>query len=670
MISLPEVINLTADEFQYDSNQKKFDAIGNVKINAENFFLSADYVSLKINEGLIYAERNIFYRDNHITLKAERVRINTKQKTGILSNGIIYVQKDNVVIEAEEIERIAEDTFIAKNASYTTCNCEKEPVWSITSKKFKIELGKTAYAKNIFFKIKGVPVFYLPVGTFPAKTERKSGFLIPRLSYLGRDGIIFDIPFYIVLSRNSDLILSSVYYSKRGVGGKATLRYVISPLEKGNITFDYLKEYLLENSRQRWSFQFSHTSFTPKYNNVIDVNLISDKDYFADFGEVLQNQGLTYTESMLSITKYSKGSLLTGKIDYYQDILNAGSDIPVYHRVPKISYSLFPHPIPILNGYFSLNMNLINYVFETNQFEYFRSFRTKGLYFDLEPKFEMPLRLGRFLEIDPEAKLKGRAIYVAGLEKELNPRLTPELRLDINSNINKNYSGFRHLIRSGVTLLYEGTTEKVEDIIQYESPKKKLLSLYIKNFIIQKLSPKDVSMNREVVQLLLIQNCFLNASPDTENPYLNLSESGSGKYTDNFFSELSIRATPTLYLRFRSSFDEYLNKFSFYDLNLNYTSPWQTGLSVDYKYTASLPAHNILTPNEEILGTIQQTFYNFRITVTDRYSFTSKKILEGLYEFHYTSRCRCWYITFNFIDKPGTREDRFKILFNLIGLGI
>ncbi len=670
MIALPEVINITAEEFQYDSNQKKFDAIGNVKINAENFFLSADYVSLKINEGLIYAERNIFYRDNYITLKADRASINTRQKTGTLSNAIIYVKKDNVVIQAEEIERIAEDTFVAKNASYTTCNCKEEPVWSITSKRFEVELGKTAYAKNIFFKIKGVPVLYLPAGTFPVKTERKSGFLIPHLTYLGRDGIILDIPFYIVLSRNSDLTLTPVYYSKRGAGGEATLRYVNSPLERGNLTFNYLKEFLLENGRQRWSFLFSHTSFTPRYNNIIDVNIISDKDYFADFGEVLQNQGLTYTESRLSITKYSKGSLLAGEVDYYQDILNAGSDNPVYHRLPQISYSLFPLPLPVLKGYFSLNMNLINYVFETNQFEYFRSFRTKGLFFNFEPEFEMPLRLGRFLEIDPEAKLKGRVIYISRLERELNPRLAPELRLNINTNINKNYAGFRHLIRPGAMLLYEGKTEKVEDIIQYESPEKKLLSLYIKNFIIQKSSLRDVSMNREIVQLLLIQNFFLNESPDTRNVYLNLSESGSGRYTNNFFSELSIRATPFLYLRFRSSLDEYLNKFSFYDLNLNYTSPWHTGLSVDYKYTASLPAQNIIAKNEEILGTIQQTFYNFRITITERYSFISHKILEGLYEFQYTSRCRCWYITFNFIDKPGTNEDRFKILFNLIGLGI
>lgn len=670
MLALPQLINITADEFQYDANQKQFNAIGNVKVTAENFYLSAEYVSFKMDEGIIDAENNIFYKDKYITLKADKVSMNTRQKKGILSNATIYVQKDNVVIHAEEIERVTEDTFFAKNASYTTCNCEETPVWSITSKKFEIELGKTAYAKNIFFKVKGVPVFYLPAGTFPAKTERESGFLMPHLTYLGRDGVIFDIPFYIVLSRNSDITLTPEYYSKRGAGGEVKLRYVNSPLERGNISFNYLKEYLLENGRQRWSTQFLHTSFTPRYNNIIDINMISDKDYFSDFGEVLQNQGLTYTESRISLTKYSRRSLFVGEVNYYQDILNAGSDLPVYHRLPEISYSLFPLHLPILNGYFSFNMNLTNYVFETRQFEYFRSFRTKGVSLNMEPRFEMPFRLGRFLEIVPDMKLKSKLIYVAGLETELNPRFVPELKLNINSNINKNYKTFRHLIRPGVTLLYEGRTEKVEDIIQYESPEKKLVSVYLKNFILQKTSLNNISMNREILQLLLIQNFFLNESPETENVYMNLSESGSGKYTNNFFGELSIKATPTLYLRFRSSFDEYLNKFSCYNLNLNYISPWQTGLSVDYKYTTSLPAQNILTQNEEILGTIQQTIYNFRVTASERYSFISKKFIEGLYEFHYTSKCRCWYITFNFIDKPGINEDRFKILFNLIGLGI
>lgn len=670
MLALPELINITADEFQYDASQKKFNANGNVKITAENFFLSANYVSFKMNEGIIDSENNIFYKDRYITLKADRVSINTRQKTGILSNATIYLQRDNIVIHAEEIERVTENTFIAKNASYTTCNCEETPVWSIESKKFEIELGNTAYAKNIFFKVKGVPILYLPVGTFPAKTERKTGFLMPHLTYLGRDGIIFDIPFYIVLSRNSDITFTPVYYSKRGAGGEVKLRYVNSPLEKGDIDFYYLKEYLLQNGRQRWSIQFLNTSLTPKYNNMIDINLISDKDYFSDFGETLQNQGRTYTESRISLTKHSRHSLLSGEVDYYQDILNAESDKLVYHRLPRISYSLFPVYIPVLYGYFSINMDLTNYVFETRQFEYFRSFRTKGVSLNIEPKFAMPFRIGRFLEIVPEAKFKGKAIYVAGLETELNPRFAPELKLNIDTNINKNYKTFRHLIRPGVTLLYEGRTEKVEDIIQYESPEKKLLSVYLKNFIIQKTTLNSIFMNREILQLIIAQNFFLKESPETENVYLNLSESGSGKYTNNLWGELSIKATPTLYLRFMSSFDEYLNKFSFYNMNLNYISPWQTGLSIDYKYTTSLPAQNIDTKNEEIVGTIQQTIYNFRITASERYSFTNKKFVEGLYEFHYTSRCRCWYITFNFIDKPGTIEDRFKILFNLIGLGI
>lgn len=669
MLALPEFINITADEFYYDANKKKFDATGNVKLTAENFYLTAEHISYKIDEGIIEAEGNIFYKDRYIILKADKASINNKQKSGILNNATIYIQNDNVVIHAEEIEKATEDTFIAKNASYTTCNCEETPVWSIVSKKFEIELGKTAYAKNIFFKIKGVPVLYLPAGTFPAKTERETGFLMPHLTYLGRDGFIFDIPFYIVTSRNSDITLTPIYYSKRGAGGEVKLRYVNSPLERGNISFNYLKEYLLDNGRQRWSAQFLHTSFTPRYNNIIDINLISDKDYFSDFGEVLQNQGLTYTESRISLTKYSRHSLFSGEVNYYQDILNAGSDLPVYHRLPQLSYSIFPLHLPILYGYFSFNMNLTNYVFETNQFEYFRSFRTKGVSLNMEPKFAMPFRIGRLLEIVPEAKLKGKIIYVAGLETELNPRLAPELKLNIDTNLNKKYKTFRHLIRPGVTLLYEGRTEKVEDVIQYESPEKELVSVYLKNFIFQKTTLNNISTNREILQLLLVQNFFLNESQKT-NVYMNLSESGSGQYTNNLFGELSIKATPSLYLRFRSSFDEYLNKFSFYNLNLNYISPWQTGLTVDYKYTTSLPGQNILTQNKEILGTIQQTIFNFRVTASERYSFISKKFVEGLYEFHYTSRCRCWYITFNFIDKPGTNEDRFKILFNLIGLGI
>jgi len=659
LLEIPEFIKISADEFYYHVKEKKFTATGNVKIDAQNFYITGDYVLFSVSEEKIEAHGNIFYSDHSINFRAEELYINTREKTGLLKHGSIYIPQDNIIIQAEEIERISENTFIAKNASYTTCTCTGTPTWSITSGSFKVEVGKIAYAKNLFFRIKGTPVLYLPAGTFPAKTDRETGFLMPHLTYLGRDGFIFVLPFYIVLSRNSDLTLAPLYYSKRGAGGKLNFRYVNSPTEKGEITFDYLNEYLLTDGRQRWALSFLHKSFTPRIFNLIDVNLISDKDYFITFGEVLENQGLSYTESRIAITRYSKGSIITGEIDYFQDIVNAGGNTPVYHKLPQITYSLFQEKIPFVPGFFSLNVNITNFVFETSQFEYYRSFRSKSLTLTAEPRFEIPFQIGRFLEFLPYAGFKWKTIYVAGLEKELNPRFTPEAQINVNSNIFARFAGLRHVIRPGATFLYEGRTEFVQDIIQYESPEKKLVYFYLKNFIFK----QGNTGGREILQLLLRQNYFLKANPEEENVYLDNSESGNMKYRNNFYSELLVKVIPDLYLRFRSSYDEVINKFSFYNLNLNFVSPWKTVLSADYKYTY-LP-----TQNGEILAGIQQTIFNFRFSASERYSFETKNFVEGLYEIHYTSSCKCWYITLSFIDKPGTREDRIKVLFNLIGLG-
>lgn len=664
MMELPESIKITAEEFDYNVKEKIFSATGNVRINTENFSLTADHVSLQIEQGIIETGGNIFYKDDYITLKAEKAILNTKQKTGLLENAIIYIEKDNIIITADEIERVSENTYIAKNASYTTCKCEEKPIWSITSHDFKIELGKNAYAKNIFFKIKDVPLLYLPAGTFPAKTERNSGFLMPHLTYLGRDGVIFDIPLYIVLSRNSDITITPVYYSKRGAGTGVDFRYVTSPVDRGNISFDYLNEFLLENGRQRWSVKFLHTTLTPRYYNTIDINLISDRNYLLDFGEVLENQGFTYTESRLSLTRYTQHSLFTGEVDYYQDLIVTETERFVLHRLPALYYLLLPHHLSFLNAYVSMNVSLINYVFEANQFEYFHSFRTKSLTFIAEPELRFPITIGEFLEITAGIKEKAKMIYVAGLEKELNPRSATELNLNITGNINGNFKSIRHIAKPGVSLLYEGRTEKVEDIIQYESPEKKIASIFLKNNLFKKTITDKGKGSREILQLSVIQNFFINEEPETVNIYMNLQESGSGKYRNNLFQELTIKALADLSLRFSSSYDEFSEKFSFTNFNINYSTPWKGGVYIDYKFTSE--PHR----NEEILGTIEQNIMNFRITASERYSLIGKQFTEGLYQVHYRSKCNCWYITFTFIDKPGTNEDRFKILFNLIGLGI
>ncbi|HEY4716204.1 MAG TPA: LPS assembly protein LptD [bacterium] len=674
--SIPELfpsIKIKADNLEYSPKDKILKARGNVKLSTADINIKASEVTYSANENEIEASGDILYQDRNIIVQAERARINTESKTGFIENGLITVMEYNIYVRGERIERISENILIFTNASYTTCGCNGNPIWSLKTKQLTMNLNKYANADNLFFNLKDVPVMYLPFAFFPVKTERETGFLTPHLTYLERDGTIITLPFYLVINRSSDITITPKYYSRRGVGSDIDFRYISSPLEKGEIVFSYLNEFLIENGKQRWALNLEHSSYTPLYAHKINVNMLSDREYFQDFAEVLQNQGLAYTESRLSLSRHSSTSFLSGEVDYYQNLLGTDGTITTYHRAPRIIYSIIPVKIPVIPGYFSINSELIHFVEETGGFQYFRSFRTKGITLEISPHIEFPFKIFRHAEVIPEATLNAKAIYIEGLEqkKALNTLFVPESKINILTDIERSYrvkasilTKLKHTIEPGIQVYYSGMGGEIHDIIQYQIPEKTVATFYLKNFLAGGFKKETSIVHREILQLLLYQNFFVKQDPLQNDVYIDPILSGDKTHSDNIYSEIKIKGTSWLYLNGHTSYNEKLRYFPFYNLNLTCKTPWQSTLSLDNKYTG------IGIKTREILGSIDQKFKNINISISERYSSISERIEEGIYEMMYTSQCKCWNIRLTLIDRPGFREDRIKVVFSLIGLGM
>lgn len=65
------------------------------------------------------------------------------------------------------------------------------------------------------FRVRDVPVFYVPYFLFPVKKTRQTGFLLPRLAYSrDKNGLDISIPFFIALSDRMDATLYQRYMEK------------------------------------------------------------------------------------------------------------------------------------------------------------------------------------------------------------------------------------------------------------------------------------------------------------------------------------------------------------------------------------------------------------------------------------------------------------------------
>src|SRR5205807_2837066 len=70
---------------------------------------------------------------------------------------------------------------------------------------------------NTVFRIKGIPVVYLPFAAPPVeKLGRQSGFLVPTFGTSSRKGTIFGDSFYWAINRSMDDTIGAEYFSSRG----------------------------------------------------------------------------------------------------------------------------------------------------------------------------------------------------------------------------------------------------------------------------------------------------------------------------------------------------------------------------------------------------------------------------------------------------------------------
>ncbi len=79
---------------------------------------------------------------------------------------------------------------------------------------------------NSLFRLRGVPLFYLPYVTHPVDASgRQSGFLIPVLGESSTKGLIIGEEFYLVINRSTDMKVGLQYYSRRGWAQSAEVHY-------------------------------------------------------------------------------------------------------------------------------------------------------------------------------------------------------------------------------------------------------------------------------------------------------------------------------------------------------------------------------------------------------------------------------------------------------------
>lgn len=424
-VDLP--VEVTADKVTYDKDKKFYEASGKVVISQGELVLLSDRITMNMAEGFAVAEGNVAITDKDGNIfEAQNVDIDLNKELLTSVNARLYFKEDTINFEGATIRKTGVNTYDGKKMSFTTCDCDEEvrkdfnPPWSIHTSSAKVRVGGLFTGWNVVFKVKGVPVLYIPFIAAPVVKDRQTGFLAPSFGYSDLRGFQFGNSLFLNMSESSDFTFYYDSESKKGDGVGLEHRYIRTKDSYGDFYYYNYRERNLDRVRSyrdnpdnynlgrplsadpdRWELRYHHRE--KLWGGVIfkaNLNVVSDEEYFLDIDSGPRNRSLEMLESSVSFRKAWDASLFTLEFRYFDDLLD-DRDISTYQKLPVAKYTrstrrLFDTPLFLtLYGGF-------------DQFEKTED-GIEGQRLDLKPTVSLPLRPLSFLEVTPS--FSPRATY-------------------------------------------------------------------------------------------------------------------------------------------------------------------------------------------------------------------------------------------------------------------
>jgi LPS-assembly protein len=274
---------------------------GAVDARIGTYRLQADKLTVHEAKNLVIADGNVvFDQGDEQRITGSHAEWNYKTKTGFFENATGYTNQTNdgtrMYFVADRVERINLTTIVLTNVELTACD-EEKPKWSFRAQKARIKTGDRARISSPTFRIKKLPVLYLPYASVSLKhIDRASGFLTPTFSASGEKGFRFSDAYYQTLGRSADFTLRADIFTQRGIGIGGDLRTRANSRSFFNMGFYAVKDRILGHKEDAdhpdqggSSFYIDAVHYFPNgFLAAADVNVTSNLTFRQVFSDSIQ----------------------------------------------------------------------------------------------------------------------------------------------------------------------------------------------------------------------------------------------------------------------------------------------------------------------------------------------------------------------------------------------
>jgi LPS-assembly protein len=428
-------------------------ADGDVDVHYQNTRLRADHVEYNEETQVVIAQGHVQldYVTQHVEADDARYELATGHGTFHHVRATFAVQRhatptllispNPIYFEADEAERIDQDTYHIHKAWMTVCD-PQHPTWKFYAPEATVYIKTSVHLVNGNFRLFSVPVLYLPYATFPAEKQRASGLLIPDIGESSSKGFIFGDGVYWAPTDWADVSASANYYSRRGWSQRAEVR--IRPWENARLEASYtgVIDRGLPQPGDTVINQGGHearllfTALLPDgWRAVADLDNLSSLTYRLAFSETFVQAVNSEVRNSAFLTKNFRGFSLNFAALSYQNYLSASPDTFVSLRTaPEVRFgSVDQAPWRKLPIYFSFDA----FTDAAHRSNTVTGFQTSNFVerSEFAPSVTLPLHWGPWLDVTPTFTF--RSTYYGGQIRNgsfVNDglfRATEELSVDV-----------------------------------------------------------------------------------------------------------------------------------------------------------------------------------------------------------------------------------------------
>ncbi|SDL34157.1 LPS-assembly protein [Geoalkalibacter ferrihydriticus] len=647
-------VEIEADYLSSDRQTGLFLARGNVRIRQGDLTLLADEVQWHPQSGEARAPGTVSVIDAEGTLRGEDLVLNLETGQGRMAQGRFFLAEQNLYVTGEGIERLSAQQYRLARGTFTTCDGER-PDWQFSARDLEVNLGRIAKGRHARFYLKDLPVLYVPFFFYPAKTERESGFLMPRYGYSDRRGWEVSLAYYQVIAPNQDATLHLDYLTELGIGKGLEYRYIFADHE-GEAMLYHISG--INDQGDAYAVDWRNVGELPGALRLgADVEYVSDRDYLQTFGEAAGEYNRDKTESKIFVSRSWDKYTLGGQLKYLKNL-----DQPTgttLQRLPEVRFSAIPRRLAESPLFFG---------FDGSYDHFWRRAGDKGQRLSLRPTLAAPFQVG-VLEVTPELAFRQRFYSASGAEDDFSQKGMVEFSTRLSSTFarvfslqGRRISRIQHLIGPDATHSYTPRGDESR-LPQFDAEDRigglHRVSYGLTNRLTARIEPPDGPAHyHEFLYFRLSQQYDIRESPaDPLNPRDNL------RPFSDLRAELLLRPTRWGYLDIDSRYDFQTAEskgMGFATLSVD------AGVDDERGNGAALGYHYLREDLDYLEARLRTAILHpVHADLLYRHDLRSATTLETVLDLEY--RSQCWSLFLTLSDRPD--ETRYLISFALTGVG-